>query len=254
MHDDMMMIRGTKIAAQKNISIVKHVGSTSYLDLRRGGYSFIGRRASSVVVARDVHRMTMTTPGPPTVEGSRVTTTNASDAPSSSWNTAAGAFYLRLASGTLSVGGGAVPLFDGVSDVFHCENASAHAASVRGCNPKSIDAAVMGFNTDATATATATANATSAASAPGSAAELSTAKKTRKSRHVVTLATSMPGVSRFMACARCKLWWMTPSWGTEVTEVPAETQFLLLELTNGAGYVVLLPMISDDGFRATLSG
>lgn len=191
----------------------------------------------------------MSNPGPPTVEGSRVTTTNGSDAPSSSTNTAAGAFSLRLASGALIVGEGAVPLFDGVSDFFHFERASAHAAPVGGRDPKPIDAAVMGFNTAAAA-----AVAASAASAPGSAAEPSAARKTMKSRHVVTLAVAMPGVSRFMACARCKLWWMTPSWGTEVTEVPAETQFLLLELKDGAGYVVLLPMISEVGFRATLSG
>jgi hypothetical protein len=157
-----------------------------------------------------------------------------------------GSLPLRLSGGTVYVGGN-VALFTGVSDVFHSETAFAHAAPRNieksdggggggGGVRKPIDAAVMGFNTNATAT------------------ESSAGASTRKSRHVVTLATAMPAVARFMACARCKLWWMTPAWGTEVAEVPAETQFLLLELKHGAGYVALLPMISEDGFRATLSG
>ena len=30
-------------------------------------------------------------------------------------------------------------------------------------------------------------------------------------RHVIALAGAV-NCSRLMACARCKLWWMTPSW------------------------------------------
>eukprot|EP00873_Tetraselmis_striata_P002585 jgi/Tetstr1/422849/TSEL_013640.t1 len=57
--------------------------------------------------------------------------------------------------------------------------------------------------------------------------------------------------NRFLALARCKLWWMTPVWGRFAKEVPPETQFLLLELEHGGPYAILLPLI-DGAFRATL--
>lgn len=100
------------------------------------------------------------------------------------------------------------------------------------------------------------------------------------SRHVVQIASRLPTTSRFMANARCKLWWMTPTWGaSECGSIPPETQFLLLEMGGGevetsvepsgktlrgkkerpaepaeASYVAVFPLISADGFRATLSG
>ena len=108
------------------------------------------------------------------------------------------------------------------------------------------------------------------------------------SRHVVQIASRLPTTSRFVANARCKLWWMTPTWGGgECGSIPPETQFLLLEIGGGEGggggatgeaeasaptekktsgrslrkkekpgtaYVAFLPLISADGFRATLSG
>jgi hypothetical protein len=108
-------------------------------------------------------------------------------------------------------------------------------------------------------------------------------------RHVVQIASRLPTTSRFVANARCKLWWMTPTWGgSECGSIPPETQFLLLEIRGGEGrgggatgradasaptekktsgrrkkekkekpgtaYVAFLPLISADGFRATLSG
>lgn len=57
---------------------------------------------------------------------------------------------------------------------------------------------------------------------------------------------------RFLACARCKLWWMTPEWGISAEDLPPETQFLLVELKEGGPYAVLLPLIDDNKFRATL--
>ncbi|GMH43621.1 hypothetical protein BSKO_11543 [Bryopsis sp. KO-2023] len=57
---------------------------------------------------------------------------------------------------------------------------------------------------------------------------------------------------RFLACARCKLWWMTPEWGTQVHQLSPETQFLLLELKEGGPYAILLPLIDAHSFRATL--
>lgn len=71
---------------------------------------------------------------------------------------------------------------------------------------------------------------------------------------------------RYLACARNKLWWMTPEWGTSLHTLPPETQFLLLELdedqqaaaaaapgsssSSGGRYAVVLPLIDGD-FRAT---
>lgn len=56
---------------------------------------------------------------------------------------------------------------------------------------------------------------------------------------------------RWLACARNKMWWMTPEWGTTAKELPPETQFLLLELDDG-GYAIMLPLIDNDTFRGTL--
>jgi raffinose synthase len=56
---------------------------------------------------------------------------------------------------------------------------------------------------------------------------------------------------RWLACARNKLWWMTPEWGSVGSELPPETQFLLLELENDS-YAILLPLIDQNTFRGTL--
>lgn len=48
--------------------------------------------------------------------------------------------------------------------------------------------------------------------------------------------------NRMLACARCKLWWMTPEWRTSTLQLPPETQFLLVELPwsepHGSGSAV----------------
>lgn len=56
---------------------------------------------------------------------------------------------------------------------------------------------------------------------------------------------------RLLACARNKLWWMTPEWRTASWALPPETQFLLAEMAEAGPYVLLLPLIDGD-FRATL--
>eukprot|EP00887_Chlorella_sp_A99_P005610 scaffold1.g5610.t1 len=56
---------------------------------------------------------------------------------------------------------------------------------------------------------------------------------------------------RWLACARNKLWWMTPEWGATARELPPETQFLLLELDDGT-YAIILPLIDQTAFRGTL--
>lgn len=56
---------------------------------------------------------------------------------------------------------------------------------------------------------------------------------------------------QWLACARNKLWWMTPEWGKTARELPPETQFLLAELEDGT-YATILPLISQQKFRGTL--
>ncbi|KAK9868227.1 hypothetical protein WJX84_008039 [Apatococcus fuscideae] len=56
---------------------------------------------------------------------------------------------------------------------------------------------------------------------------------------------------RFLAAARCKLWWMTPEWGTRAAHMPPETQFLLLELPRNC-YAIILPLIDGNVYRSTL--
>uniref|UniRef100_A0A1D2AEY2 galactinol--sucrose galactosyltransferase n=1 Tax=Auxenochlorella protothecoides TaxID=3075 RepID=A0A1D2AEY2_AUXPR len=65
----------------------------------------------------------------------------------------------------------------------------------------------------------------------------------------------LPAPSRFLALGLTSVWWMTPAWGSCASWVPLETQFLLLELPEGAGCAVLLPLLSNHGtFRASLAG
>ena len=73
-----------------------------------------------------------------------------------------------------------------------------------------------------------------------------------RARHRVVLCEEMCATA-FVASARCKLWWMTPAWGTGGEDVPAETQFALLELGDGDGYACALPT-SGKIFRTTLEG
>ncbi|OAY66778.1 putative galactinol--sucrose galactosyltransferase 6 [Ananas comosus] len=74
------------------------------------------------------------------------------------------------------------------------------------------------------------------------------------SRHVLPLG-SLSNV-RFLACFRFKLWWMAQKMGEQASEIPCETQFLLLESKFGAEepiYAVFLPLIAGP-FRACLQG
>lgn len=84
------------------------------------------------------------------------------------------------------------------------------------------------------------------------------------SRHVVQLG-SLREV-RFMACFRFKLWWMAQKMGDKASDIPLETQFLLVETKDGSHiesddgneenqivYTVFLPLI-EGSFRACLQG
>jgi raffinose synthase len=57
---------------------------------------------------------------------------------------------------------------------------------------------------------------------------------------------------RFLACARIKIYWMAPEWGSAAKDLPPETQFLLLQLSPSGPYAIILPLIDSDRFRATL--
>ena len=57
---------------------------------------------------------------------------------------------------------------------------------------------------------------------------------------------------RLLAGARTKRWWMGPTFGAAADDVPAETQFLLLELSPHA-YAVMLPLVRAP-LRCTLDG
>lgn len=82
------------------------------------------------------------------------------------------------------------------------------------------------------------------------------------SRHVVPVGILRD--VRFMACFRFKLWWMAQKMGDRGSEIPLETQFLLVETKDGSHlesdggdeenqivYTVFLPLI-EGSFRACL--
>lgn len=82
------------------------------------------------------------------------------------------------------------------------------------------------------------------------------------SRQVIPIGTLRD--VRFMACFRFKLWWMAQKMGDKGSEIPLETQFLLLETKDGSHlesengenqiiYTVILPLI-EGPFRACLQG
>ncbi|KAK9210215.1 hypothetical protein WN944_002585 [Citrus x changshan-huyou] len=84
------------------------------------------------------------------------------------------------------------------------------------------------------------------------------------SRHVLPIGALRD--VRFLACFRFKLWWMAQKMGDHGSEIPLETQFLLVETKEGSHiesddgnednqivYTVFLPLI-EGSFRACLQG
>ena len=63
---------------------------------------------------------------------------------------------------------------------------------------------------------------------------------------------TLPELQRFTCCYRYDPFWVTPKAGTQVAEIPVETQYLLVELT-GQRYALFLPIL-DGPFRASLEG
>lgn len=63
---------------------------------------------------------------------------------------------------------------------------------------------------------------------------------------------------RLLCLFRFKLWWMIPRMGSSGSDIPVETQMLLLEASEGtstdsASYVIFLPVL-DGEFRSSLQG
>ncbi len=75
--------------------------------------------------------------------------------------------------------------------------------------------------------------------------------KTKSARFRASLGRA-PGLRRFVACYRYEPFWMKPLAGTELSAVPRDTQWLLLELDSGK--VALLAPLPVAPFRATLEG
>ncbi|KAL8465657.1 hypothetical protein ACS0TY_034942 [Phlomoides rotata] len=93
-----------------------------------------------------------------------------------------------------------------------------------------------------------------------SAAFLGASSSVLSSRHVFGLGVLQD--SRFMGLFRHKVWWMIPTFGSLGSEVPIETQMLLLEVKAESAvigrsennfYVLVLPVLEGQ-FRATLQG
>lgn len=63
---------------------------------------------------------------------------------------------------------------------------------------------------------------------------------------------AVPDLVRFSACHRYESYWMKPCAGKALSEVPAETQFLLAELTHEL-FLVLVPLF-DSAVRFSLRG
>ena len=90
-----------------------------------------------------------------------------------------------------------------------------------------------------------------AADATGAGAFL-VAQGSRSATRLTWRLGSIPGVRRFLACARDGAWWMVPRSGTTLAQVPLETQFLLLDLVGGE-QVLIAPLL-DEAMRYTIEG
>jgi len=78
------------------------------------------------------------------------------------------------------------------------------------------------------------------------------ARAPRSSSRLLFNAGKLLALRRFAACHRYEPYWMKPAVGTRLGEVPAETQFLIAELSAG-GWLILAPLI-DEPFRFSLRG
>lgn len=59
--------------------------------------------------------------------------------------------------------------------------------------------------------------------------------------------------ARFLCLFRFKIFWMIPRVGNSGSDIPAETQMLLLEAKEETTYIVFLPVLNGE-FRSSLQG
>ncbi len=78
------------------------------------------------------------------------------------------------------------------------------------------------------------------------------ARKSNTGSRLVFELGQLPAMRRFTLCHRYEPYWMKPKAGTQIKDVPHETQFLLAELTNGK-WLLCVPLL-DDPFRFSLRG
>jgi raffinose synthase len=78
------------------------------------------------------------------------------------------------------------------------------------------------------------------------------ARKANTGSRLVFELGRLPALKRFTLCHRYEPYWMKPKAGTQIKDVPPETQFLLAELTNGK-WLLCVPLL-DDPFRFSLRG
>ncbi|KAG5561022.1 hypothetical protein RHGRI_004147 [Rhododendron griersonianum] len=71
------------------------------------------------------------------------------------------------------------------------------------------------------------------------------------SRHVFKLGVIQD--ARFLCLFRFKIFWMIPRVGNSGSDIPAETQMLLLEAKEETTYIVFLPVLNGE-FRSSLQG
>jgi raffinose synthase len=78
------------------------------------------------------------------------------------------------------------------------------------------------------------------------------AQAARSASRLMFSAGKVPGLRRYTVCHRYEPYWMKPAAGTQLADIPAETQFLLAELAAG-GWLLLIPLL-EEPFRFSLRG
>jgi raffinose synthase len=78
------------------------------------------------------------------------------------------------------------------------------------------------------------------------------ARASRSASRLLFNAGKLLALRRFGVCHRYEPYWMKPAVGTRLADVPAETQFLIAELSAG-GWLILVPLL-DEPFRFSLRG
>jgi raffinose synthase len=78
------------------------------------------------------------------------------------------------------------------------------------------------------------------------------ARAARSASRLLFNAGKLLALRRYAVCHRYEPYWMKPAVGTRLADVPAETQFLIAELSAG-GWLILVPLL-DEPFRFSLRG